>query len=85
MCRFVLPVIMGTVMLVCLLLGGAEVFAQGSPSGNTSVDFESIVQFGSLFESIKTTIAPLVAAALTLGLAIWGASYIFSIVKRMAR
>ena len=65
------------------LLGNAVVFAQGGNAN--SVTFTPIVEFGEIFTSITTTLGPLVAAALGLGLAIWGARYVFSIIKSMGR
>jgi len=62
-------------------LGLSEVFAQG---GNT-ITFEPIVEFGSLFETIRTALGPIVVGALGLGLAIWGARYIFGVIKSMGR
>jgi hypothetical protein len=70
------------VTAVCAAFSGAVAFAD---QGGTTVEFTPIVNFGELFTSITTAIAPLVAGALGLGLAIWGASYIFSVIRRMAR
>jgi hypothetical protein len=75
---YVVGVMCALAMLVC----GVEVFAQTGPP---DVEFTPIVNFGDLFTSITTTIGPLVAGALGLGLAIWGASYIFGVIRRMAR
>ena len=66
----------------CLLFVSPEVFAQAVAE---QVPFEPIVQFGSLFTTIRDTIGPLVAAALGLGLAIWAARYVFGIIKSMGR
>ena len=74
-------------LFVCVVVGALlmfaspEVFAQATDT----VELEPIVNFGSLFDSIRTAIAPLVVGALGLGLAIWVARYIFSIIKSMGR
>ena len=77
-------VIAGVVALLTLA-GSPEVFAQGGGSGATEVTFTPIVNFGDLFSTITTTLAPIVAGALGLGLAIWGARYVFGVVKSMGR
>ena len=72
----------------CLMFVSPEVFAQTTPTPTpppSPVDLEPIVEFGSLFATIRDTIAPLVVGALGLGLAIWAARYIFSIIKSMGR
>ena len=66
----------------CLMFASPEVFAQATAE---SVPLTPIVEFGSLFDTIRTAIGPLVAAALGLGLAIWAARYVFSIIKSMGR
>lgn len=66
---------------VMLFLGSADLLAQDE----TSVAYEPIVNFGSIFDTIRTSIGPLVAGALGLGLAIWGSRYIFGIIKSMGR
>jgi len=68
-------------MMAAMFVGGAEAFAQG---GN-NVEFTSIVEFGNLFDTIRTALAPIVVGALGLGLAIWGARYIFGVIKSMGR
>ena len=67
---------------VCMLFGGTEVFAQDTAS---EVQFIPIVNFGNLFDTIRTALGPIVVGALGLGLAIWGARYIFSVIKSMGR
>ena len=64
------------------MFASPEVFAQGDTN---TVSFSPIVEFGSLFDTIKTALVPIVVGALTLGLAIWGTKYIFRIVKSMGR
>ena len=80
--NFVLPILMGVVALVGMVFISPEVFAQDT---SNTVTFTPIVNFGTIFESLKTSLGPMVAAALGLGLAIWGASYVFKIVKKMGR
>ena len=66
----------------CMAFGCGELFAQTTP---TSVTFEPIVNFGDIFTSITTALGPIVAGALGLGLAIWGARYVFGVIKSMGR
>ena len=65
----------------CLMFASPEVFAQAT----NTVTLEPIVEFGSLFDTIRGAIAPLIVGALGLGLAIWCARYVFSIIKSMGR
>ena len=76
-------VVVAGVFALLMFVGGAEVFAQGG--GAESVTFTPIVDFGTLFEQLRGPIATIVAAALGLGLAIWAARYVFSIIKSMGR
>jgi len=77
--------------LVCaaVFFGGSEMLlAQGGGGGATSVQFQEIVSFGDIFSSggaLWSALATIVSGAIGLGLAIWGARYIFSIVKSMGR
>jgi hypothetical protein len=73
--------VMAGFFAVMLFLGQADLLAQET----TTVTFTPIVEFGTLFDTIKTSIAPLVAGALGLGLAIWVARYVFSVIKSMGR
>ncbi|MDR0522282.1 MAG: hypothetical protein LBH00_10580 [Planctomycetaceae bacterium] len=72
----------GVLLLAAWLLvfGGVEVFAQ-QPS---EVTYTGIISFGSIFDTIRTQIAPIVAGAIGLGLAIWGARYLFKVFKGMS-
>ena len=63
------------------MLGSPEVFAQTT----NDVTYTPIVNFGDLFTTITTALGPIVAGALGLGLAIWGARYIFGVIKSMGR
>jgi len=69
-------------MVSCMVLGAGEAFAQGTVP---DVTFTPIVNFGDLFTTLTTVIGPIVAAALMLGLGIWGARYVFSIIRSMGR
>jgi len=66
-------------------LSGAAVFAQGQQQGPPDVTFTPIVNFQGIFETLLPAVGVLVAAALGLGIAIWGARYMFSIIKSMGR
>ena len=61
-----------------------EVFAQGGGSSNT-VEFESLVSFGSIFDSIKAMVVPIIVGAVALGLGIWGVKFAFRLVKSFGR
>jgi hypothetical protein len=76
----------GAFCATVLFVGAESLFAQGTGTGAaTTVEFTPIVDFSSIFTTLTTTLGPLVAGALGLGLAIWGAGFVFSIIKRMAR
>jgi len=78
--NFVMPIVIGVVAMCCMMFGSAEVFAQ-----TNDVTFTPIVNFGDLFTTLTGVLGPIVAAALGLGLAIWGARYVFSIIRSMGR
>ena len=80
--NFVMPFVIGVVAVCCMMFGSAEVFAQ-TPTND--VTFTPIVNFGDLFTTLTGVLGPIVAAALGLGLAIWGARYVFSIIRSMGR
>jgi asparagine N-glycosylation enzyme membrane subunit Stt3 len=79
--RISLFLVMAGVFCLSLVLGSADVFAQTT----NTVDFVPIVDFGSIFGTITTALGPIVAGAIGLGLAIWGARYIFSVIKSTGR
>jgi len=64
---------------------GVDLLAQGGDPPSNTVTFTPIVNFGDLFTTITAVVGPLVAGALGLGLAIWGARYVFSIIKSVGR
>jgi len=72
--------LVGVFALVSMVVGSGEVLAQVE-----QVEFEPIVEWGMIFETIRLSIGPVVVGALALGLAIWGARYVFSIIKSMGR
>ena len=82
--NFVLPIVMGVVALMGMVFILPEVFAQGGGSSTAPVPWEPLVDFVGTIGSLKTGLGTIVAGALGLGLAIWGASFIFRIIKRMA-
>jgi hypothetical protein len=67
---------------VVMALGASDVFAQATP---TAVTYTEIVSFSNIFDTIRTSLGTIVAGALGLGLAIWGARYIFHVIKSMGR
>jgi len=70
-----------TLAAVCMVVGSGELLAQTT----NDVTYTPIVNFGDLFTTITTALGPIVAGALGLGLAIWGARYIFGVIKSMGR
>ena len=44
-----------------------------------------LVDFAGVFDSIKTGIVPILASAFGLGLAIWGAYFVFRQIKKAGR
>jgi len=73
---------MAGLFAVMMFFGSGELLAQTTPP---TVAFDAIVDFGTIFDTIRAAVGPLVAGALGLGLAIWGARYIFGIIKSMGR
>ena len=73
--------LVGVFAVVSMVAGSGELLAQTPPV----VTYTPIVDFGSIFDTITTAIGPIVVGALGLGLAIWGARYIFGIIKSMGR
>jgi len=59
---------------------GMVLFAQASVP---DVTFTPIVNFTGIFETLFSVIGAPVAAVLSLGLAIWGARYMFFLIKSM--
>ena len=80
--NFVRSVCIVACAAVLMVFGGADLLAQ---TPTNSVEFEPIVEFGTLFDTIRTALGPIVVGALGLGLAIWGARYIFGVIKSMGR
>ena len=74
--------LVGVFALVSMVVGSGEVLAQSPPE---MVQFEPIVEWDAIFDTIRLSIGPVVVGALALGLAIWGARYVFSIIKSMGR
>ena len=72
---------MALVCGVALFVGAGELLAQTPPV----VEFDPIVDFGSIFDTLTTTLGPIIAGALGLGLAVWGTRYVFGIIKSMGR
>jgi hypothetical protein len=70
--------------LFSVLFGGSLVFAQTAPTP-ASVTFTPLINFSTLFSGLLTTVAPIVGAALTVGLAIWGTMWLYRKAKSMAR
>jgi uncharacterized membrane protein YciS (DUF1049 family) len=71
-----------TVAVIACASVGSSVIALAQDS---TVTFTPLVQFGEVFNTITTTIAPLITAGLVLGLGIWGTFLIFRLVKKAGR
>jgi len=86
---FVIQVCAFALVCVAVFFGGSEMLlAQGGGGGATPVQFQEMVSFGDIFSSsgaLWSALATIVSGAIGLGLAIWGARYIFSIVRSMGR
>ena len=74
----------GVAFLAGMVLGSESLFAQGG-GGTQSVSFEPLISFDGIFESLKNMIVPVVGGAIGIGLAVWGCTYMFGLIKRMAR
>jgi hypothetical protein len=68
---------------VAMFVGSVDVLAQ-DPQPAT-IEFEPIVNYGDLFGSIRIALGPILVGAIGLGLSIWGALYIFRLVKSASR
>jgi hypothetical protein len=71
--------------IVALAVCTVGFFAPEVLAQTNTVSYEPIVEFGSLFDTIRTALGPIVVGALGLGLAIWGARYVFGVIKSMGR
>jgi hypothetical protein len=80
--RISMILLVAGVFAMSLFFGSADLLAQTSA---TTVEYTPIVDFGDLFDTITTALGPIVAGALALGLAIWGARYVFGVIKSMGR
>jgi hypothetical protein len=86
---FLAVVFSATVAVATWFSPEAVLFAQ-EPTGFTasSVEVTELVKFhgdGSVFNTIKTSLAPILAGAIGIGLAVWLARFFFRIVKSMGR
>ena len=70
-------------LALVFVFGAGDLLAQ--TGGGSSVTFTPIVEFGNLFDTIRSSLGPIVVGALGLGLAIWGARYMFGVIKTMGR
>lgn len=67
-----------------IVFGSADLFAQTPPATN-AVTYSDLVTWSEIFTTIRSAVGPMVAGAISLGLAIWGARYVFGIIKSMGR
>lgn len=75
------PLMLGLAVGTALWFGVGDLFAQET----NAVSYQEIVSFDNIFDTIRTSIGGVVAGALGLGLAIWGARYVFYVIKSMGR
>jgi hypothetical protein len=54
-------------------------------AAGAAAEAEPLVDFGSVFDTLKGTVTTIVIAAIGLGLGIWATRFIFGIVKSMGR
>ena len=80
--NLVMFALVGFFAMVAMVAGSGELLAQTTPE---PVVFTEMVSWGTIFDTLRTAIAPLAAAALGLGLAIWAARYVFGVIKGMGR
>jgi hypothetical protein len=50
-----------------------------------SVDATPLVDFGDVFDTLRSTVTTVVVGAIGIGLAVWATRYVFSIVRSMGR
>jgi len=75
-------------LLMAMMICSGHAFAQGMETPiylPPLINFRTMVNFGDIFVAITMSIAPMVAAAIGLGLAIWGTLFIARLIKRAAR
>jgi hypothetical protein len=68
--------------LLCVF-GGSLLFAQDIVP--EVVTFTPLIDFTSLFTGLLETVAPVVAGAIGVGLAIWGTRWLYQRAKSLAR
>ena len=79
-------IVFGLLMATVIFSGSA--FAQDMQTSTyipPLINFRSMLNFGDIFTAITTSIAPLVAAVIGLGLAIWDTLFIARLIERAAR
>jgi hypothetical protein len=71
---------------VFILTGGGVLLAEEVAAFTPAeVSFSPLIDFGSLFTSLLTAVAPIVAGAIGVGLAIWGTRWLYQRAKSLAR
>lgn len=76
------------VAVVMVALSSVGVYAAGEDTVTVTpqtVSFSPLINFTGIFQTLLDKLAPLVAAALTIGLAIWGTKFIYNRARSMAR
>lgn len=77
------------VAVVMVALASSGVYAAGETEAVTitpeSVSFTPFINFSGVFQTLIDKLGPLIAAALTIGLGIWGTKFIYNRARSMAR
>jgi hypothetical protein len=73
------------VALSFVLLTGGVIMAQSGSFTPETVTFEPLIDFSTLFTNLLTAVAPVVAGAIGVGLAIWGTRWLYQRAKSLAR
>ena len=81
--------VVASVFMFVACVGGADLLAQtgAAPGGESAapVTYTAIVDFSGTIPSLIAGLGPIVGGALGIGLAIFGAGFIYRQIKRFAR
>jgi hypothetical protein len=79
---FVIGAAVVGVVSTALLYAPEVAFAQ---DGGAVVKVDELVDFDGAFDSLKSMLKYVLAGAIGIGLAVWGAKFLFRVVKSMGR
>jgi len=77
-----LPLFVCAVVGALLMFVSPEVFAQET---SDKVQFVPLVDFSTVFTSIRTAIGPIVVGALGIALALWACWFFYGLIRKMGR